>query len=103
MHPIIEQHHDEIVTLCEAYGVSKLEVFGSVCTDDFDETRSDVDFIVQYRDDVDLGPWLQYHFELKARLGEILGRPVDLIMATNHRNPFIRQSINATRHVLYAA
>jgi predicted nucleotidyltransferase len=103
MHPIIEQHRNEIIALCGAFGVEKLEVFGSVVTEEFDEARSDVDFIVHYRDDFDLGPWLQFHFELKARLADLLGRPVDLIMATNHRNPFIRQSINATRQVLYAA
>lgn len=103
MHPIIVEHRNEIIALCEQYGVAKLEVFGSITTDAFDPARSDVDFLVQYRDDFDLGPWLQLHFELKAKLAELLDRPVDLIMATRSRNPFIRQSIDSTRQLLYAA
>lgn len=103
MHPIIEEHRDAIIALCEQFGVATLEVFGSICTEDFDPATSDVDFLVRYRDDVDLGPWLQLHFELKARLSALLDRPVDLIMATQPRNPFLRKSINATRQVLYAA
>lgn len=103
MHPIIETHRDEIIALCEEYGVARLEVFGSICTNAFDPATSDIDFLVQYRDDFDLGPWLQLHFELKAKLAELFDRQVDLIMAVRPRNPFIRQSINATRQLLYAA
>ncbi|MCC6792362.1 MAG: nucleotidyltransferase domain-containing protein [Thermomicrobiales bacterium] len=103
MHPIITEHRADIFALCREYGVEKLELFGSVCTDTFDESRSDIDFIVHYGDNVDLGPWLQRHFELKSKLAELLGRPVDLLMAMNHRNPYIQQSIDETRRVLYAA
>jgi predicted nucleotidyltransferase len=103
VHPIIETHLNDIAALCAEFGVAKLEIFGSISTNAFDESRSDIDFLVTYHDDFDLGPWFQRHFELKERLSELFGRPVDLIMATEHRNPYIRESINATRRVLYAA
>lgn len=103
MNAILAPYLDAIEALCREYGVATLEVFGSVCTDAFDAETSDIDFIVHYRDDVDLGPWLQQHFDLKAELTKLLGRPVDLIMATTFRNPYIRRSVDATRRVLYAA
>jgi len=44
--PLID-HHDEIVKLCRAYGVERLEVFGSAADGRFDPARSDFDFIVR--------------------------------------------------------
>jgi predicted nucleotidyltransferase len=46
MHPLIEEHLEEIRALCREFGVSRLELFGSAATDAFDPDRSDIDFIV---------------------------------------------------------
>ncbi len=83
--------------------MQSLDVFGSITTSRFDDLTSDVDFLVRYQDETDLGPWLERHFLLKSRLTGLLGRPVDLIMAIDQRNPFIRQSVQETRQNLYAA
>lgn len=80
-----------------------MEVFGSATTDAFDPECSDVDFIVDYPPGYEFGPWLTRYFELKERLGVLLGRPVDLVMAGAPRNPYVIQSINETRQLLYAA
>lgn len=37
--------------LCRAYGVLRLDVFGSAVRDDFDQTRSDDDFLVEFTTD----------------------------------------------------
>lgn len=103
MHPLLEQHKREIADLCREYGVVRLDVFGSITTSAFDPSTSDVDFWVEYGPDVDLGPWVTRHFELKDRLSQVLGMPVDLIMAHEHRNPYIRRSISESRMPLYAA
>lgn len=42
---------EEIARLCRAFGVKRLAVFGSATTDRFDPDRSDVDFLVEFRDD----------------------------------------------------
>ena len=42
-------------------------------------------------------------FELQDRLEGMLGRKVDLVMASALRNPYLIRSINQERHVLYAA
>lgn len=103
VHPLIEEHLDAIRALCREYGVAKLELFGSAATDAFDPERSDVDFIVHYPDGYDVGPWARRHFELQERLGELLGRPVDLVMASAMRKPRFIEAVNQTRRDLYAA
>ncbi len=101
--PIIAENLEAIRALGREFGVSRLEVFGSVCTPEFDLETSDVDFLVSYSDDYDFGPWLSRYFALKDSLSRLLGRPVDLVMASAPRNDYFMRSIDRTRHLLYAA
>ena len=103
MIPLIEQHLDAIRDLCREFDVVRLEVFGSAATGDFDPDRSDIDFLVEYAPETDLGPWMKRYFDLKERLEQLLGRPVDLVMVGALRNPYFIRSVNETRRVLYAA
>ena len=99
----IAEHLEAIRALCREYGVLRLEVFGSVCTPEFDPERSDVDFLVEYPEDYDFGPWLTRYFELENRLAVLLERPVDLVMVGAPRNPYFVRAMNQTRSLLYAA
>ena len=103
MNPIIEEHKESIRALAKEYGVLRLEVFGSVCTPDWDPATSDIDFIVDYPEDYEFGLWLKRYFELKKRLEALLGHPVDLVMADAMRKPRFIEAANQTRHLLYAA
>jgi predicted nucleotidyltransferase len=103
MHPLIEEYREAIRALCREYGVQRLELFGSAATDAFDPARSDVDFIVHYPDDYDYGPWLARYFEFRDRLQDLLGRPVDLVMASAIRKPRFIQAANETRQVMFDA
>jgi predicted nucleotidyltransferase len=94
--PLIAEHLEAIRALCRDFGVARLEVLGSVCTDAFDLERSDIDFLIDYPEGYEFGPWLGRHFDLKVRLESLLGRPVDLVMTGaqeqilhpfNERNP----------------
>lgn len=62
------EHLNEIRALCREFGVLRLEVFGSAVTSRFDSATSDIDFLVEYPPDHDLGPWMGRHFELAERL-----------------------------------
>jgi predicted nucleotidyltransferase len=101
--PVIAEHLEAIRALCREFGVARLEVFGSVCTPDFDPERSDVDFLVEYPTDYDFGLWLTRYFALKDRLETLIDRSVDLIMIGAPRNRYSAQSINETRQLIYAA
>jgi predicted nucleotidyltransferase len=100
---LISDNIDAIRALCREYGVARLEVFGSVVTDDFDLARSDVDFIIEYPPDYDFGYFLKRYFELKERLEALLGRSVDLVMVGAMRKPRFIEAANQTRQEIYAA
>jgi uncharacterized protein len=103
MHPIMEQNLTSIQALAREYGVARLEVFGSVCTPEFDPERSDVDFLVEYPDDYDFGPWLGRVQDLQQALADLLGYDVDLVMISALRNKWFRRLANETRTVVYDA
>ena len=105
--PVLAQtlidHREAIEALCRAWGVDRLEVFGSAADGRFDPARSDVDFIVR------LGPPGPTHggslgrrfVGLAEALEALLGRPVDLITDQPLANPYLRRTVDASRHLLY--
>lgn len=101
--PLIEAHYDDLVRLCREFGVARLEIFGSATTEEFDSARSDLDFLIEYPDDYDFGPWLRNFVQFKSEVEELFGRRVDLVMLKAVRNPYVRRSIEASRQLLYAA
>lgn len=100
---LIEQNMEAIQEICSRYGVARLEVFGSATDGTFDPDHSDIDFLVEFMPDYDLGPWMANYHDLREELMGLLGREVDLVMAGAPRNPFFLRELNRTRKVLYAA
>jgi uncharacterized protein len=100
---LIEQHRAELQELCRRYRVKKLEVFGSAADGAWDRVRSDLDFLVEFLPDQDLGPWLRHYFDFKDQLERLLERPVDLVFGTSLKNPYFIREVNRTRKTLYAA
>lgn len=98
----LDSEREAIAALCRRFGVRSLAVFGSAVTDDFDPDRSDVDFVVEFARGPDDSPFDAY-FGLKEALEDLLGRPVDLVMPSAVRNPYIIDSITRTQRSLYAA
>jgi predicted nucleotidyltransferase len=103
MHALIELHRDKIADICRRYGVTRLEVFGSAARGaDFDLTRSDADFLVEFGPGSAL-PALRRFFGLAEALEQILGRHVDLVEPGAIRNPYIRASIDKAREVVFGS
>lgn len=96
---------EAIRTLGRDYGVVRLEVFGSICTEEFDPERSDIDFIVTYPAGYEFGPWLTRFNELQDQLAAVLGQSVDLVMAAAPvmGNERFRREADKTRTVIYDA
>ena len=92
-----------IRALCQEYEVVRLDLIGSAATGEFDPDRSDIDFLIEWAPETNLGPWLSRYFELRDRLADLLGRPVDLVMTGAPRNPWVIRSIEESRQLLYAA
>lgn len=102
---MIEQvagHVEEIVALCQRFGVGRLDVFGSAVTGGFDPASSDVDFLVELDPPEGLSRFEAY-FGLKEGLEGLLGVPVDLVDPSALRNPFFAAAAAESRTELYAA
>ncbi len=100
---LVARHLDAIASLCDEYGVRRLDVFGSVTTPAFDAQRSDVDFLVEFLPETELGPWMKRYFELRDLLSSLLQRDVDLTLSESITNPWLRKSIEQTRRMVYAS
>lgn len=104
MIPLIEEHRSGLQALCRRYNVRCLELFGSAATDDaFDPATSDLDFLVDFDPEQDLGPWLKHYFEFQEELQRLFKRPVDLVMMSALKNERLIDNVNQTRQTLYAA
>lgn len=101
IHPTVARHLDEVRRLARDYGVARLELFGSAATTSFDETRSDVDFLVEYPSGYDFGLWLSRFQELEEELARVLGRNVHLVMTSALNNPGFAAEAAQTRTVIH--
>lgn len=91
---------DVLAAFCQRWSVASLWLFGSLALGTA-QHDSDADVLVEFLPDATTSTWdwPQMQDELKA----IFGRDVDLLSMGVLRNPFRRQSIMATRKLLYAA
>jgi len=102
MIPLIEQRREELHRLCAHYEISRLYLFGSATGENFDPNRSDLDFLVEFGD-VEPSKYADTYFGLLEGLQNLFHRPVDLVMASAVRNPYLRRRIDETQTELYAA
>ncbi len=101
MQSLIENKLDELKKICETYDVKKLYVFGSACTDNFNES-SDVDILVSFKD-ISIEKYTDNYFELHYKLGELFDRKIDLVTENSLSNPYFIESVEETKELLYAA
>jgi predicted nucleotidyltransferase len=100
MHPSLFPVLPNISALCEAHGVSHMEVFGSATGDDFKPDTSDFDFLVELDPNAP-GSRVQRWLALADALEHLLGRRVDLVNPRYIRNPYFLQAVNRTRQPIY--
>lgn len=96
---IIDKNLDNIMALCNKHKVNKLFVFGSVLTDDFNKS-SDIDLVVDFSD-VDIYDYADNYFDLKASLEKLLKRQIDLLEDKAINNPYLRDSIDSSKQLIY--
>ncbi len=96
---LVDKNIDGIKDLCRKHKVRKLFAFGSVLTGKFKRT-SDIDLIVDFQD-VDLYSYADNYFDLKDSLERLFKREVDLLEDKAIKNPYLRQSIESSKHLIY--
>ncbi len=96
---LVDKNINTIRDLCAKHSVGKLFAFGSVLTPKF-KTDSDIDFIVDFQG-VDLYDYADNYFELKFALEKLFKRNVDLLEDKAINNPYLRESIDSSKKLIY--
>lgn len=101
MHPIIKNNLSKLRLLCETYDVNTMHVFGSICSDQFNEF-SDIDILISFKD-IPIEKYTDNYFELHYKLEELFNRKIDLLTEQSLSNPYFIESVEETKQLLYAA
>ncbi len=102
MLPLVAERTKQVADLCTRFKVRRLELFGSATGPGFDPDKSDLDFLVEF-EMLPVGQYADAYFGFREALAELFGRPVDLVVSSAVANPYLRESIDRTRALLYAA
>jgi predicted nucleotidyltransferase len=101
MNKIIADKIQALRKLCIRYDVKTLYLFGSVCSDKFNND-SDIDILISFKD-ISIEKYTDNYFELHYKLEELFNRKIDLLTENSLSNPFFIESIEETKQLLYAA
>ena len=86
--------------LCQNHKVRYLYAFGSSITERFDEQKSDIDLIVEV-DEADPVKKGDYLLSLWDNFEGFFHRKVDLLTESSVKNPYLRNSIESTKILIY--
>ncbi len=101
MNRIVTDRIDELTILCNAYSVKSMYVFGSVCTDRFNE-KSDIDFLISF-DTLSIDQYTENYFDLHYKLQDLFGRKIDLLTDKSLSNPYFIKGLEQTKQLVYEA
>ncbi|HEY3316987.1 MAG TPA: nucleotidyltransferase domain-containing protein [Coriobacteriia bacterium] len=90
-----------IVEACRSHHASRVALFGSATQTEGTEPR-DVDVLVTF-EPLPPGMRSSEYLALVEELESILGMPVDVVVSTSVRNPYLKDEIARTETVLYEA
>ena len=96
---LFEKYKNQIQGLCESHKVKTLYAFGSVNTTKFSK-ESDIDLVVDFKIE-DPIEYTDNYFDLKFELEKIFNRQIDLLESKAIKNPFLKESIDKTKVLIY--
>jgi predicted nucleotidyltransferase len=96
---LIEKNIDIIQSLCAKYRVLKLFAFGSVLTEKFNN-NSDIDLIVDF-ENISVNEYADNYYDFKFSLQDAFHRNIDLLEDKAIKNPYLRQSIDSSKRLIY--
>jgi uncharacterized protein len=99
MQELVENNFSKIVELCVEYKVERLILFGSATGNVF-SGESDIDFLVTFGA-IPLLEYSDYFFDFKEELEALLKRNIDLVTEKSLTNPYLIDSINQNKILLY--
>lgn len=97
---IIYDNIQKLFALCHKHKVRKLYVFGSILTPRFND-QSDVDILVDFNPEIDHDNYADNYFDFYHALKALFGRDVDLVDETSVKNPYFKEELEETKHLIY--
>lgn len=97
---LINNNQQKLIALCQKHKVKKLYAFGSILTPRFND-QSDVDILVDFNNEIDHNNYADNYFDLYNALKNLFGRNVDLVDETSIRNPYFKEELDETKHLIY--
>ena len=101
MHSLIVTNLNKLKQLCRNYDIKTMYLFGSACNDRFN-SDSDIDILISFKD-ISIERYTDNYFELHDELEALFNRKVDLITENSLSNPYLIESIEETKQLVYAA
>jgi predicted nucleotidyltransferase len=98
---IILDNIEGLKILCMKHHVGKLFVFGSA-VDDTINSESDIDLLVSFTE-IRLEDYADNYFDFKFSLEDLFKRDIDLLEEKALKNPYLIQSINSAKRLVYEA
>jgi hypothetical protein len=100
MDQVLADRLPEVAAICRRHRVARLDVFGSAAQQE--HGAADLDFLVEF-EDLPTHAYADAYFGLLLDLEALFERPVDLVMPSAVKNPFVRETIERSRIPLHAA
>ena len=100
MQQIVEKNRAKLTQLCKSLNIKRMNVFGSVVTDKFNDD-SDIDFLILFSEDLSVGEYTDNYFELHYKLREIFNREIEIVTEPTLSNPYFIESINESKQLIY--
>lgn len=99
--PLVKNNIDEITKLLKKHKVKRAFAFGSVCSNQFNET-SDIDILLSFHDErISLEDYADNYFDLAYKLEDLLGREVDLVTERSIKDPKFINVLNKTKTTIF--
>lgn len=100
MNLIADSLQESLSNVCRRFRVERLYLFGSAADGRFDSERSDLDFLVSLEEKPP-GEYAENYLGLADALEKLFGRRVDLVIERSIRNQYFRETVVATRQLVY--
>jgi len=99
MNSIIKNNILDIHNFCRKYNVKNLYVFGSVCSEKFND-KSDIDFLISFKD-IPIEEYSDNYFALHELFQNLFSRQIDLITENSLSNPYFINVMEKTKTLIY--
>jgi predicted nucleotidyltransferase len=91
---------DDLPAICRRFHVHRLDLFGSAASGRFEPRRSDLDFLVTFKE-LPSDAYADAYFGFREALASLFGRDVDLLTERALENPYLRRQVEAQRQRLF--